>query len=236
VLWALPQTGTNTGYTSWVSLGVGGLAGTPTVVPVSGGIQVFSMTPSGAIATVRYGADRTTSGCTVLAGSGFTGQPSVVVYPGSLLRVFARAADGSIQTIKQDSTGAFPDTWDTVATFTSAGSPSALLSSATGKTELVARASDGAVYSTGETLQGSGVWREWVKATADGDLAATDPTAFPFTGANAQTWAFVFRNSDNVSRIYTVSTGFTGLTDNPDQTPTSTGYTLPAPPPTPANG
>ncbi len=210
VLWAAPENGTNGGYTSWLSLGVAGLAGTPTAVPVNGGIQVFALTTAGSVATVTYNA-RALSGCTVLAGSGFTGHLSVVSYPGSKLRVFARAADGSIQTVKQDDTGTFPDTWETVGTFTAAGSPAALLSPSTGKTELVARAADGAVYSTGETIQGSGVWRNWTQVTSDGDLASTDPSVFAYSGANGQSWAFVFRNSDNQSRVYnTDSSGLAG--------------------------
>lgn len=228
VLWALPEAGSNKGYTSWVSLGVGGLSGTPVAVPVSGGVRVFALTPDGSVATVLYAANRTFSGCSVLDGTGFTGTPGVVAYPGSLLRVFARAADGSIRTIKQDGTGAWPTTWDTVGTFTAAGAPSAVLSPSTGKTELVARGSDGAVYSTGETLQGSGTWRDWVKVTADGDVAATDPTTFAYSGVNGQSWAFVFRTSDNVSRVYQVVN--TGLASSSTAAPAFGGHSLPVPP------
>jgi hypothetical protein len=239
VLWALPEKAASGGYASWVSLGVGGLSGTPVVVPVAGGLQVFALTPSGAVTTVLY-ANRTVSGCTTLAGSGFVGQPSVVVYPGSKLAVFAEAADGSIQTVKQDATGAFPDTWTTVGTFTAAGAPAALLSPSTGKTELVARAADGSVWSTGETIQGSGVWRDWVSVSTVGDVAATDPTVFPYSTGAGITWAFVFRNSNNETRIYEArSTGVEPQAARTNAVRPATGFvgqTLPTAPAAAAQG
>jgi hypothetical protein len=238
VLWALPQKAASGGYGSWTSLGVGGLSGTPVVVPVSNGLQVFALTSSGAVTTALY-ANRTVSGCTTLAGSGFTGQPSVVAYPGSRLAVFAEAADGSIQTVKQDASGVFPDTWATVGTFTAAGPPAALLSPSTGKTELVARGADGAVWSTGETIQGTGVWRDWKSVTTSGDIAATDPTVFPFSKADGITWAFVFRDSNNEPRMYEArSVGIGSQLARAATAATEfTGQTLPAPPATgPAGG
>ncbi|WP_345626017.1 hypothetical protein [Rugosimonospora acidiphila] len=232
VLWALPEIAANGGYASWVSLGVGGLSGTPVVVPDSNGLQVFALTPAGAVTTALY-ANRTVSGCTTLAGSGFTGQPSVVAYPGSRLAIFARAADGSIQTMTQDdATGTFPDTWDTIGTFTAAGPPAALLSPSTGKAELVARDADGTIWNTGETVQGSGVWRNWTNVTAAGDVASTDPTVFRYSDSVHLTWAFVFRNSDNVSREYeAVSVGIGPQAARAAAATTKfTGRTLPAAP------
>src|SRR2546423_10424094 len=90
-----------------------------------------------------------------------------------MLRVLVRAGDGSIQTKKQDSSGAWPAAWDTVGTFTAAGSPSSLLSPVTGKTEVVARATDGTLWSTGETAPGSATWREG----GDGRIVETSPGA-----------------------------------------------------------
>ncbi|GAA5178689.1 hypothetical protein GCM10023322_06450 [Rugosimonospora acidiphila] len=239
VLWALPEKAANGGYASWVSLGVGGLSGTPVVVPVASGLQVFALTPSGAVTTVLYASNRTTSGCTTLAGSGFTGQPSVIAYPGNRLAIFARAADGSIQTVKQDATGAFPETWDTIGTFTAAGPPAALLSPSTGKTELVARGADGAIWSTGETIQGSGEWRDWVSVSTVGDVAATDPTVFQYSTGTDPTWAFVFRNDNNDTRIYEARSTGVGAQAARVAGPARTGFTaqtLPAPPTTATQG
>ena len=229
-LWALPQHGANGNYPSWVSLGIGDLTGTPTAVTTSDGVHVFVRDSSGDIKTALYSADRLLSNCTSLNGAGLTGTPSVVTYPGSILRVFARAADGSIVTQQQDGTGAFPGVWDTVGTFTAAGSPAALLDPLTGKTEVVARAADGSIWNTGETVQGSGVWRDWAQATQLGDTSATDPTVFDLTNSNGTEWAFVFRNSDNVVRIYVVRDSFGTLLATVEGQPAFDAQTLPTPP------
>jgi hypothetical protein len=229
VLWALQQPSPNAAHTSWLSMGVTGLTGTPVAVTNSSGIHVFARDTSGDIKTALY-ANRMVSGCASLNGSGLTGAPAVVALPGSTLWVFARAADGSVVSQTSDSSGVFGGTWNTVGSFTAAGSPSALLSPASGKIEIVARASDGIVYSTGETVQGSGEWRGWVRAIpeADTSIAATDPTAFPYTAASGPTWAYLFRTSDNVTRVYTTSGLSTLGVDT--QPPTFTGHKLPAPP------
>jgi FG-GAP repeat protein len=228
VLWALHQPSPNATHTAWMSMGVTGLTGTPVAVPVGSEIRVFARDTSGDIKTALY-ADRTLSGCIGLGGSGLTGTPAVVRLPGSTMWVFARAADGSIVSQKSDSTGVFPGTWNTVGSFTAAGSPSALLSPSTSMVEIVARAADGIVYSTGETAQGSGEWREWKRAIPPEDptIAATDPTAFTYT-TGSPTWAYVIRNNDNVNRVYV--TNGTSAARSDDSAPTFTGHTLPAPP------
>ncbi|MFD0889421.1 hypothetical protein ACFQ08_33215, partial [Streptosporangium algeriense] len=205
VLWALPQVTANGPYTSWISLGVAGLAGTPAVATVGDGIRIFVRDASGVFRTMTYSGGAVT-GCTGVSEAGFTGTPAVVVYPGGRLRLFARGSDGTILTKKQDGTGTFPDAWDQVSGFVAAGAPSALISPASGRTEIVARGVDGLIYNTGETTQGSGVWRPWTKATFEVDPSATDPTAFTYTNANGPGWAFAFRNSDNQSRVYVLRT------------------------------
>ncbi|HEX5496021.1 MAG TPA: hypothetical protein VFX70_15740 [Mycobacteriales bacterium] len=131
----------------------------------------------------------------------------------------------------QDASRAFPGVWDTVGTFTAAGSPSALLDPTTGVIEVVARGTDGAIHSTGETVQGSGTWRDWTTATQVGDIAATDPTTFAFTTGSATTWAFVFRRSDNTVRVYTendLGAAFAGLAR--PSGPAFSARTMPTPP------
>ncbi|HXM57316.1 MAG TPA: hypothetical protein VOB72_18100, partial [Candidatus Dormibacteraeota bacterium] len=209
-LWFIQQGGANGAYGAWHSLGAFGLAGAPTAVGVAnGGIQVFARDTSGALRTALFSGG-TLSAWTSLGGTGLTGAPAVVVNPGWMLRVLVRAGDGSIQTKKQDSSGAWPQTWDTVGTFAAAGSPAALLSPVTGKTEMVARATDGTLWSTGETQPGSATWRDWVNVsivnptTGLPEVAATDPTSFAVSGAT-YSWAFVFIRDDGARRVYTVS-------------------------------
>lgn len=239
-LWAMQQTEANGAHRAWISLGITGFAGTPVPVAVSGGIQLFALDATGVLRTALF-ANGTLSGCTGLSDPGLTATPAVVVYPGSKLRVFVRDADGSILTKKQDDAGVFPEAWTTVAALTAAGSPAALISPTSGKTEVVVRGTDGGIYNTGEVVQGSGTWRDWTKVTVDWEpAAATDPTVFSYTNVNGYSWAFVFRTTDNLSRVYTLSTS-PGLaaaqqgTEEADETasevaPTFTGATLPAPP------
>jgi FG-GAP repeat len=231
-LWTLSQTAANGRYGVWTYQGDVNLVGTPTVVKVSSGIQVFARDTAGTLRTALL-ASGTLSPWTSLGGTGLTGSPSVVVSPGFSLRVFVRAADGSILTKKQDAGGAWPAAWDTVSGLTSAGSPAALLAPVTGRTEVVARGTDGVIYSTGETSPGSGTWRAWVPVSSF-EVAVTDPTAFTVTGTSNYSWAFVFVRNDGVRRVYTVNESTTGLTgaarESGGGAPRFSGRSLPAPP------
>ncbi|MFF4414321.1 hypothetical protein ACFYY8_17485 [Streptosporangium sp. NPDC001559] len=230
-LWASPQEGQNGGQGCWSPLAMTGLTGAPVVVRVATGLQVFARDTAGAVKSGLY-AGGSLSGVTSLGGSGLTGAPAVVIYPGSRLRVFARAGDGSILTQIQDTAGDFPGTWEQVGSFVAAGSPSALLSPVTGKVEVVARDANGIVHSTGETTQGSGTWRAWKRVdTAPQDVAATDPTVFTYTRISGQTWAFAFRDPDNRTRVYIVPTDSVAARDDAqDDAVTFVPHTLPEPP------
>jgi hypothetical protein len=227
-LWVQPQSGPNGTYLGWGNLGAASLAGTPTVVTTATGIRLFALDTSGAMKTASY-ASGALSTWTSLGGSGLNGSPAAVVLPGYIVRVFVRGADGTILTKQQGSTGTFPAAWDPVGVFTAAGSPSAVLSPVSGKLEVVARGADGHIYNTGETEQASGIWRSWNDVTSF-DTAATDPTAFTYANASGPTWAFVFRNIDQATRVYTVSQT-TGLTATAESTapPTFSKQTIPQP-------
>jgi len=230
-LWYIQQGGANGAYGSWHSLGAAGLAGAPAAVAVSNGIQVFARDSGGALRTALFSGG-TLSAWTSLGGSGLTGTPAVVINPGWILRVLVRAGDGSIQTKKQDSAGAWPQSWDVVGTFTAEGSPAALLSPVTGKTEVVARATDGTLWSTGETAPGSATWRDWVNvsivnpSTGLPEVAATDPTSFAVSGAT-YSWAFVFIRDDGARRVYTVSESLTAGPATGAAAPAVAAHTLP---------
>ena len=242
VLWSLPQETVNGPYGIWRSLGDADLVGTPAVVPLSGNaIQVFAVDTAGAVRTAVYNGG-TLSAWTSLGGSGANGTPAVVLYPGFLLRVVVRGPDGTILTKKQDSTGTFPAAWDPIGTFTAAGPPSVLLDPASGRTELVARGTDGAVWSTGETGQGTDTWRDWRNvsvidpSTGLPEVAASDPTLFSLTGVNGTLLAFVFVREDNVVRIYQQIGTFGGLAAQRKalagggRAPAFAAHSLPAPP------
>lgn len=230
-LWYLSQPSVSGPYRSWTSLGVSGVAGSPAVVTVRDGLQIFALDGAGAMQTAMLSAAGTVSAWTSLGGSGLTGTPAAVVYPGYRLRVFARDTNGSVLTKAQDATLAWPQEWSAVGTQVAAGSPAAVLSPNSGRTELVVRGADGAMFSTGETAQGSGDWREWVSVLQGVDYAATDPTILSYNDGFALRWGFLFRTPDQQSRIYTVDSGFNGLAATPDQPPPAfLGATLPKPP------
>lgn len=218
-LWYLPQTAANGPYSFWRYLGDADLAASaPAAVAVGSGIQIFALDTTGTAKTAVFNGGNL-SAWTELGGSGLTGTPAVVVYPGPRLRVFVRTADGSIQTKIQDVSGTWPAAWDTISGFTAAGSPAAILDPASGKTEVVARGTDSAIYHAEETVQGSGTWGIWTKESETDGLAETDPTVFPFTNANGTAWALVIRDIKNTTRVVPEQPGI-----NP------TAITLPAPP------
>jgi hypothetical protein len=122
-------------------------------------------------------------------------------------------------------------TWDTIAGITAQGSPSAVISPLTGLTEIVVRGTDGTVYNTGETTQGSGVWRAWQQVSFE--ASATEPTAFTYTNTTGPTWAYTFRTTDNQTRIYQVqqTSSLSAMRAEADA-PDFQGSELPAPPAT----
>lgn len=218
-------------YQSWTSLGVTGVKGLPAAVAVRDGLQLFVVDAAGTMSTAKLAPSGALSAWTSLGGTGLNGTPAVVVYPGFILRVFARASDGSVVTKAQDAALAWAPDWSTVAQpGIAVGSPAAVLSPLSGRTEVVVRGSAGAVFSTGETVQGSGEWRDWVPVLQGGETAATDPTILSFNNGASLLWAFMFRTMDQVSRVYTVDTGFSGLSRVGSGAPPFTAASLPAPP------
>lgn len=225
-LWVLQQSAANGAYLPWRLLGMTGLVGTPTAVSTGSSIRVFARDTAGALRTAVY-SNGVLTGQTSLGGSGLTGTAAVAVSPGQLLRVFVRGGDGSILTQMQNDLGVFPGVWDTVAGFSAAGSPTALLSPTTGRTVLLARASDGSIFHTSETAQGSGQWRDWINS---GTVSATDPTSFAYTDGGEH-WAFTWRDSDQRAFVTTVDeTSAAALdADGGSSLPIFTNHRLPSP-------
>jgi hypothetical protein len=235
-LWAYAQTGT---VPFWRNLGDQNLVGTPVVTAVNGGLQIFGVDSAGAVKTIRYATDGSVSAWTSLGGTGATGAPAVVLYPGYRLRVFVRAADGTIATLLQDATGGtWPAAWTQVGTMVAAGEPAAILDPVVGRTAVVVRGTDNAIYRSFETGQGTGTFGEWAPAFEFPDPAATDPTVAPFTNVNGQTWIIVFRNLNNASRVYVAGdmppagalAGSNRSTEAGQPDRSFTAVTLPAPP------
>jgi hypothetical protein len=223
-LWHLRQAATG-----WRSLGDADLVGPVTVVPIDTGLRLFALNGSGAVRTATYTTGGALSGWTDLGATGSTGTPAAVVYPGYQVRLFVRAADGSIVTKMQDAGGAWPAQWQPTGTFTAAGSPAAVLDPS-GRSAVVARGTDNEIYRVFETAQGSGAWGDWGRINPDvSDPAASDPTVVPFINSGGQTWLVAFRNLNDTTRVYTrqIPT-VAGLSAR--RAAEFTGHSLPTPP------
>jgi hypothetical protein len=206
-LWHLRAAGTG-----WRSLGDADLAGQVTVVRVDTGLRLFALTTTGTTKTATYTTGGALSGWTDLGAAGSTGTPAAVVYPGFQARVFVRAADGSVLTLMQDASGAWPAQWQSTGAFTAAGSPAAALD-VSGRTAVVVRGADNEIYVSFETAQGSGAWGNWVRTSPDiSDPAATDPTIAPFTNSSGQTWLIAFRNVNDSTRLHARQLPAVGVT------------------------
>jgi hypothetical protein len=227
--WHLTQSSVAGPYGTWRSLGTTTLTGQLSAVPGQNGLQLFGTDTSGAVLTATLYATGTATAWTNLGGTGYTGTPAAVVYPGYRMRVFARTATGTIVTKIQNTSLAWPTAWSPVGSQTAAGAPVAVLSPLNGKTEVLVRGTDGNVYSTGETAQGSGTWRDWVPVLQGSDVAATDPTILSYNDGVGLRWGFLFRTADQASRFYTVETTLAARTAQ-DQGPAFHANALPAPP------
>ncbi|MGI5398456.1 tachylectin-related carbohydrate-binding protein [Streptomyces sp. CA-135486] len=199
--WYRIQTAANGDLKGWMPLTGSGFTGSFTTVPVRDGIQLFGKDGSGVLSTALFKADGSISAWTTLGAQAITGTPSAVVYPGYRIRVFATDGNGKVVTAAQSTEGGAYGGWSQVGDLTAKGSPSAVISPLTGLTEIVVRGgADDFVHNTGETTQGSGVWRTWQQASFE--TSATEPTAVAYTNATGPTWAYSFRTADNQTRFY----------------------------------
>lgn len=198
--------------TSWRNLGDANLTGTPAVVAVRDGVQVFARDDTGTVVTLLHRPDGTTTPWTNLGGTG-AGTPSVVVYPGYRLRIFAQAADGTVTTKQQDINGVFPTAWDTIGGLVMAGVPSAILDPQLGRTAVVVRATDGLIHASFETTSGSGVFGDWSPVNTPDLAAATDPTTTPVNNGSTALWIITYRTTNGTVVVYE-RRGIPGLAAN----------------------
>jgi hypothetical protein len=207
-LWLLPATGA----IYWQDLGAANLAGMPTVVTTSTGVQLVGRTTSGTVETASY-VDGALSVWTDLGGTGVTDKTAAVVNNGPRVRVVARQSDGTVISKLQNLNGSWPATWTQAG---SAGMSPAFIgapavgidlgsgtSPGTGKAFLLARsADDGYLYQVDETGPASGVWGEWYLVPGQPATAGTDATVTPFGGgANNFHWIAAYLDSTATPRL-----------------------------------
>jgi hypothetical protein len=123
------------------------------------------------------------------------------VYPDYRLGVFARGTDGHVLSAVQTAeNAAFPAAWTQVADLTATGAPSAVLDPVTGYTQVVARADDGTIHQTHESVKGA--YDTWQTSTQAGtEVSATDPTAFAYTAGTTSTWASAVRTGTGAVHV-----------------------------------
>ncbi|MER7107851.1 tachylectin-related carbohydrate-binding protein [Streptomyces sp. NPDC000229] len=194
-------------FKGWMPLAGSGFTGPFATGTVRDGVQLVGKKADGTLATARFKEDGSLSAWTALGTQTVTGTPAVIVNPGYTVSVFATdAVTKSVVTAAQAAEGGAFGTWSALQGLTAKGSPSVLIAP-NGKTEIVVRGEDDVIHNTGETVAGSLTWRTWKPAAqyegAMPEVTATDPTAFTFTGPNGPVWGFVFRNSDDQTRVYT---------------------------------
>ncbi|MFI9584053.1 tachylectin-related carbohydrate-binding protein [Streptomyces sp. NPDC052236] len=248
--WYRIQQRANVDFMGWTPLAGSGFTGPFTAMTVRDGVQLFGKNASGTLSTALFKETGSLSAWTSLGSPVFTGTPSVVVYPGYRLRLFVTDNLGNVHTTAQSAEGSTYPAWtqlDSAAheagnptpiePLVVSGSPSAVLSPASGRTEIIVRGADGFMYNTGETTQGSGVWRTWQQISQES--STTEPTAFTYTNTPGATWAYSFRTSDNQTRLYGLDTSSSFSTMRTAQTdaqteaqadePVFTRYVLPRP-------
>ncbi|QXE38285.1 trypsin-like serine protease [Streptomyces sp. GMY02] len=217
--WYRAQQRPNVDFMGWIRLGGDGFAGPLTAVTVRDSIQLFGTDSTGQLRTANF-KNGAVGSWTSLGDQKITHTPSVVVYPGYRLGVFARGTNGKIVTLVQAVEGtAYPAAWTQVGALTATGAPSAVIDPTTGYTAVVARSQDGTIHHTREEVQGAfGTWRAWQQASTR--PSATDPTAFTYTSTAGSNWAYISRTDSNESHISQAQPG------NPGR---FTEYDLPAP-------
>ena len=188
-LWMLPASGS----VYWQRLGAANLAGSPTVVTTSTGVQVVGRTTAGTVETATY-VGGVLSAWTDLGGTGVSDKTAVVVNNGPRVRVVARQSDGTIVSKLQNLNGSWPAAWTQAGSagvtpaFTGGPAVGIDLGSGTdpgtGKAFVLARsAADGYLYQVDETGAATGVWGEWYLAPGQSAAARTDATVTAFSGS-----------------------------------------------------
>lgn len=194
----------NEEYMGWMPLPGSTFSGPLTAATVRDGVQLFGRNTAGVLITAVFKEDGTVSAWTPLGTQTVTGTPSVVVFPGSRIRVFATDANGTVITAGQSTEGGVFGAWSPLNGVTAAGPPSAVINPLDGFIQVVVRGTDNHLYATGETAPGAASWRTW--STTVPETLATDPTAFVYSTGSADNWAYVFRTANNSTLVYSLDT------------------------------
>lgn len=195
-LWAFVRSGT---VPYWRNLGDQDLVGTPSAAVVRDGVQVFARTAAGVVKSIVFRNDLTVTPWADLGGTG-TATVAAVTYPGYRVALFARSADGTVMTKKQDATGVFPTEWTSLDGFVTAGGPAAIIDPGDGRTWVVARDDAGQLNVWAESGPGTGAFARY-DAWQNDVPSVVDPTVAQITGPSGQYWVIVYRGINGTPRV-----------------------------------
>jgi hypothetical protein len=203
-LWASAQMSANSAFSAWTPLGDVNLTGTPVVVNNPGGVvQLFARNASGNIVSATYSTGGALSSWVSLGNPGValdeTGIPAVAVGP-TLIRVFVRTPAGEIATQQQSVGGAWAGQWETIPGAAPGGPPSAVAHPTNGTYQVLSRTSSGDFQWASEMTRNSATWSTWKTFPGRGGALISDPTAFAWTGSNAE-WGVIYRIGNDISQI-----------------------------------
>jgi hypothetical protein len=223
-VWMKDQSGLNTprDFYAWRKLPLTGLPAGAALTATnagSGKVLVSAVNAAGHVvaSTVNVTALTTTAWTDLGVPDGVdaaTGRVAAAAYPGGSVRLAVSDALGQVWTTRQDSTTfAWAPSWTRVApTQTVKGSPSMVLSPASGLVEIVARDVDDSPMFAQEDQQGSGTFAQFKQVDESGFLKFdTDPTAFTYTTSGGQAWAFVGYDANRAVTLTTAGTGSPNL-------------------------
>jgi hypothetical protein len=202
-LWAFLRSGA---VPYWRNLGDQDLVGTPSAAQARDGVQVFARTTTGTVKTLLFRDDLTVTPWADLGGTG-SGAVAAVTYPGYRLALFARAADGTIVTKRQDTANVFPADWTQVSPTVVAGAPAVVIDPVDGRTWVGARDDAGAVLLWAETSASAGTFAPFSWPGTDVP-SVVDPTFAQINGVGGQYWVIAYRGINGTPRVVSVTQGF----------------------------
>jgi hypothetical protein len=196
-LWAFVRAGTSQ---YWRNLGDQDLVGSPTTTTVRDGVQVFARTAAGTVKTLVFRDDLTVAAWADLGGA-VAETPAAVTYPGYRVALFARAADGSVVTKKQDATNTFPAAWTPTGQTGVTGAPAAIIDPVDGRTWIVTRDETGQILLWVETAAGAETYTAYTGWSGSEVPTVVDPTVGVISASGGQFWVIVYRGVNGTPRV-----------------------------------
>jgi hypothetical protein len=181
----------------WGPIAFNSLTGEVVAMPKGNEVELLVYDAQGNLASLLYRngiADRMRSVSD--AAGRITGRPSAVIKDDGKVQVFARLPDGKIHTIRDTGSG-FGSTWTALDGVTADGAPAAVISG--GKIRVAVRATDGYVYTNGQSAV-DGPFTGWTKlADARTGIAWPSDTEPSMLATSTGKVVVMYRNVDELT-------------------------------------